>query len=174
MEKEALLIYRFQNALSLGDNICYFGIDLITEDYNPVRLAELAKKQDLSQRLGYLAEVCAQAAEVTHIPEESKLTRLYKSLEDSFEEWQHLESEDWGDAIIKSRMERGSLDASIRKKWKIYSTLELEEIEDWIDLYVTKDFLNYTPWERYEMGKKGIKYTRLIKNRKNAAEKSIY
>ena len=163
MYKEQKLVDRLKEILSKKENICYFGIDLITEDYNPVRLAELAKDDGLAQRLGYLAEVCAQAANVTHIPEEEKLTSLYKALEDSFDKWQRLQSGGWGIEVIISRMDRGSLDKKIRKKWKIYSTLEPEEIEDWIDLYVTKDFLHFTPWERYEMGEKGMKYTRILR-----------
>ena len=175
MLREKLLIDRLKIVLSNSENICYFGIDLITENYDPNRLAELAKREGLAQRLGYLAEICARAAEVTHISEKDKLTILYKALEGSFEEWQLLTPKfGWSEDGIRRRMRDGDLDRLRREKWKIYSALEPEEIEDWIDLYVTKDYLHFTPWERYELDKKGVKYTRLLRRENAATGKSVY
>lgn len=162
MGKEESLIDKLKGyVFSEGENICYFGIDLITEEYDPLKLAEIARKNGLAQRLGYLAEVCAQAARDTNIPEQKKLTSLYEALEDSFKDWEHLNplSPEWGKRIDMHEHNQTELN----KKWKIYTTLRPEEIEDWIDLYVTRDFQHFNPYKRWEMAQKGIKYTRILR-----------
>lgn len=166
MYKEKLLIDKLKKYVFNEDNICYFVVDLINKSYNPLRLAELARKENLSQRLGYLAEVSAESARVVHLNNQSeKLTRLYRALEDNFQEWQHLQpnADHRIKEIIKSRTESGGLNGIARERWKIYSTLDLEEVERWIDLYITQDFLKFRPEERDKFAKKGIKHTRLVR-----------
>lgn len=164
MVGERGLLRELKKSLSKGENLCYFGMDLIKRKYNPKKLAELAKKEGLAQRLGYLAEVCAEASKISNLFDYyNKLNHLYKSLENGYSEWQHLHPRlpGWGKRLNMYEDEQTALN----KKWKVYSELRFEEIEDFIDLYVTRDYLHFTPMQRYEMGKKGIKYTRLLRNR---------
>lgn len=163
MDKERKLIDYFKRDVFSSENICYFATDLISEDYDPVKLAEYARQEGLGQRLGYLAEVCAQVTEVTHLDEESnKLKKLYGALESQVGGWKHLSPNgpEWGKRIDMY----GDMQTETNKKWRVYSPLRLEEVEDFVDLYVTKDYLNFTLWERNEMRDRGVKYTRLIRS----------
>ena len=113
----------------------------------------------MAQRLGYLAELCLQTAEVMHLEaEKEKLSTLCSGLEGNYGEWQHLQpgSPEWGKSIDKYEHNQ----TNSNKKWKIYSPLRVDEIEDFVDLYITRDWMNYAPLERTEMRERGIKYTR--------------
>ena len=170
MKKEKKLILELEKFVAgkykkLGNNICYFAADLVQQDYDPITLAEIAKRRGLAQRLGYLAELCAQTTEAMHLENErEKLTRLYKNLGGSFNEWQYLSSSLplWGKNTIKSRVENGDLRSPTREKWKIFSALTVDEVEDSVDLYVTRDWMNYSLWDRTMMREQGIKYTRRL------------
>jgi hypothetical protein len=166
---EERLIRELKKTISSGDNICYFGMDLIKRKYNPKRLAELAKKDNvLAQRLGYLAEVCAEASKVSNLFDYyKKLSHLHKALENGYSEWCHLHPHlpEWGKRLFMYK----DAQAELNKKWRVYTGLRLEEIEDFIDLYITRDYRHFTLLERYELGKRGIKYTRLLRNGKTKA-----
>jgi len=162
--KEGKLIGRFRRELSRGRNICYFAVNLVSENYDPVELAELAKRGGFAQKLGYLAEVCAEATRLMHLCDESnKLTKLYKGLESSFDDWQYLDPRSCEEArsLARKRASWGVM-SQVMNKWKLYSLLEPEEVEDFLDLYVTFDYTNYDALERHDMMMKGRHYTREV------------
>jgi hypothetical protein len=145
----------------MGNNLCYFAMDLFIEEYDPQKLADVARARDddLAQRLGYLAEVCAMTAEMMHLDgEREKLGELYRGLAGDYGRWLHLETHgvEWGKRI--DILEHNQ--TLTNRKWKIYSPLRSDEIEDFVDLYVTRDWKKFTPGERTEMRGRGIKYTR--------------
>ncbi len=168
MTLERRLIKKLKRTIFSRDNLSYIGIDLIKIKYDPKTLAELVKKEGLTQRVGYLTEVCAEASKASNLFDYyNRLTNLYKFLEGDFQEWHHLHPclPEWGRAVMKDKKSRSNLN----EKWKVYSTLISEEIEDFIDLYVTRDYLHFTPVQRYEMKRRGVRYTKLLRNGKTKA-----
>ncbi len=115
----------------------YMAIDLITEPFDESLLAEKAKSAKVSQRLGYLCDVTAEAARSRGLNEEaSKLRNLAKRIYQPPAEWQYLDPHlpDFAKRIFMSRP-RSDIDS----KWKIYDTTTPEEIAEWIDLYILNE-----------------------------------
>lgn len=115
----------------------YMAIDLITEFFDASGLAEKAKSAKVSQRLGYLCDVTAEAAKSRGLNDAaSKLYDLAKRLYYSPAEWQYLDSylPDFAKRIFISRPS-----SDIDLKWKIYDTINPEEIAEWIDLYILNE-----------------------------------
>lgn len=154
------LLAQIDHAVSTGDNLCYAALALMQTDYDPTALARLARDHQQGQRTGYLAEVGAEAAKHMHLPVlHDKLAALCRALEYPFDQWQHLNPThpDWGKRI---NMQPHHL-TETNRKWRVYSRLRAEELEDFVDLYLTKDYARYSPAERHEMQERGVRYTRM-------------
>jgi len=134
--------YNIVDAVKNSDSRGYkhLAIDLVSEAYDASMLAKEAIKAGVGCKLGYLADVAAQASQNKGLPEiASKLYALAKELYSRAppKQWSLLDSSlpDFAKRILTS-----SPPNELNKKWKIYAGLDSKELEDWIDLYVTKEY----------------------------------
>jgi hypothetical protein len=138
VSSEYALVNAIKNAKS-SRAIKYDAIDLVTNIYDPAILAREAVIAGINHKVGYLADVAAQAAEHKGLPEAaSKLYSLAEKLYQTAQKgWSFLNdsSPEFAKRILAS-----SPLSELNKKWKIYSTLSPKDLEDWIDLYVTKGY----------------------------------
>jgi hypothetical protein len=116
--------------------IKYLALDLITGEYDPQILAQLAKQNNIETRLGYLSDVIIQAAENTEI-DIQRIKQLSSLLYNTPQNWLFLDPNlpDFAKTILKE-----SPQTALNSKWKIYSNLTPAEIKDWIDLYISKKY----------------------------------
>ena len=122
-----------------SQDVKYFTIEFITTPFSPYTIAEKARKSGVAQQLGYLAEVSALAArERGLLSEAERLEMLREELVGEYKEWRFLTPK-------PSDIVRGFLlslnQTELNKKWKVYSTLTAPELSDWVDTYITQDFL---------------------------------
>ncbi len=132
--KELEFIQKFKKANSRELN--YLALDLITESYNPNLILELAKKNGINQRLGYLAEVAFLTLKENKLDNNQNLTNLVDFLYQDFDKWRFLNPNlpNYGKFILKENKN------ALNLKWKVYSRLDTKELSDWIDLYITEDY----------------------------------
>jgi len=144
---EEKLVERFIAADARG--IKYVALDLITRDYNVSLLVRLAKENGIGQRMGYVADVVADAAEKQGLVQSSKLKLLADSLFDNYKSWRFLNKglPEYAKNLIIDRSISG-----LNYKWKIYSSLTTGELEDWIDLYITEEYVTKPREQRIRRG----------------------
>jgi len=117
---------------SLRGWLKYLALDLISDDYNAFRLAQLAKQAGQANRLGYLSESAAIAAERMGLPESAKLYGLCEALYDHGIRWRHLDPRLPGFA---KRIFRYGPQPDLNKKWRVWGVMTPDELEDWISLH---------------------------------------
>ena len=118
----------------------HLAIDLVTETYDASTLAKEAIKAGVGCKLGYLADIAAQASEKKRLPEiASKLYNLANELYScaTLTHWHFLDASlpDFAKRILASAPL-----GELNKKWKVYAGLDSKEVEDWISLYVTQEY----------------------------------
>lgn len=133
---EQKIIDRFACTKSSRE-IKHIGLDLLAEEYNPKVLARLAKQNGLQQRLGYLADIAAEAGQI-HGLVTQRIRDLSTLLYSSPERWEFLNLHLPEFAI---NMLKQSPESYYNKKWKIYANLQPVELADWVDLYITKKYV---------------------------------
>ncbi|MBW2972993.1 hypothetical protein KY346_01220 [Candidatus Woesearchaeota archaeon] len=118
-------------------NLKYIALDLLTESYNVQHLAARAKEEGIAQRLGYICDVTAKAAQISAIPA-SKASQLAQELYRAPTNWQYLDSTlpDFAKRIIA----HSSSQTELNNKWKVYAAFTPTELTDWIDLYITEEY----------------------------------
>ena len=119
-------------------NFKYLALDLITESYDVRRLANMAKEEGVAQRLGYICDVAARAAEISEVPA-SNASQLVQELADVSKTWQYLDPTlpDFAKHILSCSFSKKELN----NKWKVYSAFMPIELTDWIDLYITEEYV---------------------------------
>jgi hypothetical protein len=113
----------------------YLGLDLIANELNQALLINLARRYGLEHKLGYLVDISASAAKKARISSYTGLTKLSESLKRRELTWEYLEN------TLPEYAKRIMADAPQSKyneKWRIYSSLNPEELHDWIQLYGVK------------------------------------
>ena len=107
----------------------FLALGLIYKDYNIHKIAELAKQERISQQLGYLAEVAAEAARNKGFRESEKLYELAALLYSPPVNWVYLDTNTpkFAKSLISSRPQ-----TNLNKKWRVWDTLTSEHIEDGI------------------------------------------
>jgi len=128
---EKKLIRKLQKASSTRE-FKFLALDLIETDFNIMVLAGLAQPNKVRAKLGYLAELTAKACENTGLEQSPKLYHLAGLLYHDHLSWQHLNPfmPDFGKRIISRNPQ-----TRFNQKWKIYSTLIPEQLQEWISLY---------------------------------------
>ncbi len=118
-------------------NFKYLALDLITESYDVRRLANMAKEEGVAQRLGYICDVAARAAEISEVPA-SNASQLVQELAGVAKNWQYLDPTlpDFAKQILS----HPSSQTELNNAWKLYTALTPIELTDWIDLYITENY----------------------------------
>ncbi|MBW2990121.1 hypothetical protein KY348_00275 [Candidatus Woesearchaeota archaeon] len=135
MEKiEEIIINTLRNPKS-ARQIKYLALDLLSNALNINVLADLAKKHNIENRMGYLAEISAIAAKKEGLSSYSKLNKLKNQLSNGKRSWAYLEPTlpEYAKRIIADNPQ-----TKYNRKWKVYSTLKPKEICDWVKLYGLK------------------------------------
>lgn len=118
------------------NDLGYLALDLITREYDILRIAGLAKQEGLPGQLGYLSEIIALALEKMGVSGSERLYRLSEILYENSLKWGYLNPNmpDFAKRIFCNGSQ-----PKLNKKWKIWGTITPEEMEDWISLYGGKD-----------------------------------
>jgi hypothetical protein len=109
------------------------AVRLIEERFDAGRMARLAARERGANRLGYLADTGAGAAELSGRAEAARrLQRLASELTSGGYRWTHLNryTPAFGRKIIRSGPQR-----ALNIRWKVWSTLEESDVADWLVLY---------------------------------------
>ena len=122
-----------------------------SNSYNPQRLVEISLEQGQQNRLGYLVDVALDLAEIHGLEGiedkkealrfistelEKRRSTEYTNLSSGLDEfWQKYDTERYKDKGL------------LRKKWKIITSLDSEELDDYMDIYITRKNLvkDYVP-----------------------------
>lgn len=141
MNFEESVIKLMKNTYSAREQIYsrdlqFLTLDLITESFDLDLLAGRAKEEGVGQRLGYLCELTAQAAERKNLQESKKLYALAGKLFEQYESWQYLNpyAPDFAKRILKKTSQ-----TKLNKKWKILDSASIEDSAAWIEMYVIKN-----------------------------------
>jgi len=107
----------------------FLALYLISREYDPLKLTELAKQEGFSQQLGYLADISAEAARNKGFRESEKLYELAELLYSPPVNWAYLDANtpEFAKPLISSRPQ-----TNLNKKWRVWDTLTPEHIEDGI------------------------------------------
>ena len=131
MTPEEEIIKVFENT-STARAMQFLALELIRQDLDVDSLAKLARKLTAPNRMGYLAEVSAIAAENAGMPTSKQLYALANALYDQSYSWGYLNP---GTPDIAKQIMRSGPQEELNRKWGIYSTLKPSELEEWILLY---------------------------------------
>ena len=117
-----------------GGGANYFALDLVLGDYDPGKLAKLARESGQAQALGYVCDVVKDSLPEDFRDARSKISSLAEKLYQSElnENWEHLSFTlpEWGQKLVQQRSSN-----PLNKKWHIYSPLDKEEMVDWFRVY---------------------------------------
>src|SRR3990172_10525464 len=137
MSIEDQIIRDWQRADSTRE-LKFLAVRLVEERFHGGRLAERAERESGANRLGYLAEASAEAAELNGEVEAGKRLRgLAELMSRGRYRWTHLNpiTPAFGRRIIRSGPQ-----GALNKKWKVWSTLDAGEVADWMSLYSCLEF----------------------------------
>lgn len=121
------------------ENLKYSAIDLLTESYDPKAIADKIIKKGAVQKLKYLATVTFEAAKLMGV-DASRIQQILAYLPPIPKDapWVHLASyaPDFGKRIIESYPK-----SPLELECKVHSPLTATEVADWIDLYITHNYV---------------------------------
>jgi len=121
------------------ENPKYLVVDLLQAGYNPLQLVEKVAQRGGTQRLMYLAKVAYGAAQMKQY-DASRVEQIiaHTKIAESAQ-WVHLAP--YGQDITKHFVE-SSPKTALELECRVHSTLTAKEAADWVDLYITRDYLS--------------------------------
>ncbi|MBS3082887.1 hypothetical protein J4454_03000 [Candidatus Pacearchaeota archaeon] len=116
---EELIVGNLVDDKGNGRYVKIIPIQLLEKDntYDSKKLVEIALKEGQQNKLGYLADVALELADIHEL----------KGIEDKKE------------AFFREHDEKKYKDKDkLRRKWKIITDLTSEELDDYMDIYITR------------------------------------
>ena len=112
----------------------FLAIELAVSEYDFTKLVERACEEGKHQRLGYLAEVTAEAVKNRRPSRSARLHKLSNALHRDIDRWDYLSPvSDWEKRLwdIRSR-------SPLNRKWMIRDSIAPSELEEWFALYLER------------------------------------
>src|SRR3989344_2352158 len=141
---EELIVGNLVDDKGNGRYVKIIPIQLLEKDntYDSKKLVEIALKEGQQNKLGYLADVALELADIHELKgiEDKKEALHYISEElkkRKNPEYINLSSnlhEFWQKYDMGKYKNKGAL----RKKWKVVTSLDAEELDDYMDIYITR------------------------------------
>lgn len=111
----------------------YLALDLLTESIDTHAIVTSARNAGISQRLGYLCEITARAAELRGLADKAHILQdISNKLYSPKYSPQYLNPNSPEFAKRISASERQN---EVNQRWNIIGCITFEEIVEWIDLY---------------------------------------
>ena len=141
---EELIVGNLVDDKGNGRYVKIIPIQLLEKDndYDSKKLVEIALKEGQQNKLGYLADVALELADIHELKgiEDKKEALRYVSTE--LEKKKSVEYEHLSPIVFeffREHDEKKYKDKDkLRRKWKIITDLTSEELDDYMDIYITR------------------------------------